>query len=175
MLLLIVPSLHCFVPLPFTLLSFGFINFQQTDADTDMSGEPADPGGSSLVFEGLFFWSRSCPQRPRKHHYSRFLLRLCGQQAGSTHIPFSAELCLDTTVKKKKKNSPTKGSGLLRERVCVCLWLSISPSCSFGPRQGFLWPLLNKESIPFPCKDDFSSKFSVCTAAKMLAYNFPDL
>lgn len=33
-----------------------------------------------------------------------------------------------------------------------CLWLSISPSCSFGPRMGFLWLVLNEASIPFPCK-----------------------
>ncbi len=68
------------------------------------------------------------------------------------------------------KNSQTKGSGRLRERTsCMCcLWLRVSSSCSFGPRQGLLWKVLNKESIPFPCKDDFSSKFNVCTAAKML-------
>ena len=99
-----------------------------------------------------------------------FLFSPCGRVDSSGSLGQTALTSRHHCLQKKKQSNR-------RGRDCcgrgwtlyMCwLWLSVSPSCSFGPRQGFLWLVLNTESIPFPCKDDFSSKFSVCTAAKML-------
>lgn len=157
--------------LHFHLLCFLFIiNFLQDSSWLlDMFGEPGGSVGSGgglptrVLGRVLGSWGSAII----------YVLspRLCGQQqqqSGSNCI----ELCLDTTVRKKKKESPTEGVGSAvgEDELCVCAGCDsvFPPAAPLGPGRVFLWLVLNTESIPFPCKDDFSSKFCVCTAAKML-------
>lgn len=56
---------------------------------------------------------------PRKRHYLCSLFRLCRRQSGSSHKPFCAELCLDTTVNKKKKTVQLKGQNCCGRELCV--------------------------------------------------------
>lgn len=129
---------------------------------------------------GAFYWRNTAGYALRGWG-SAIIFVLCsgcmGNRLGQLITLFVLNSIYTTVKGGEKNNSPTKGSGLLWESlyfVCAVCDSVFFPSCSFGPKQGFLWPVLNKASL-FPCKADFSSKFTVYTAAKMLVYNCHDL
>lgn len=139
--------------LHFHLLCFLFIiNFLQDSSWLlDMFGEPGGSVGSGgglptrVLGRVLGSWGSAII----------YVLspRLCGQQqqqSGSNCI----ELCLDTTVRKNKKRKSNRRGRECCGRgwtLCMCwLWLSVSPSCSFGSRPGFSLAGSQHRKHPFP-------------------------
>lgn len=157
--------------LHFHLLCFLFIiNFLQDSSWLlDMFGEPGGSVGSGGGSSHTCAWS--CPRKLRKRNH------LCSLPAAVWTAAAAVWVKLYWTLSRhhcsqKKKESPTEGVGSAvgEDELCVCAGCDsvFPPAAPLGPGRVFLWLVLNTESIPFPCKDDFSSKFCVCTAAKML-------
>ena len=168
---------RCLFPFSFSLrfhlLCFLFIiNFLQDPSWLlDMFGEPGGSGGGGGGGSShTCAWS--CPRKLRRRNHSCSLPAAVWTAAAvwvKLCWTLSRHHCSQKNQKKKQSNRRGRECCGRGWTLCMCwLWLSVSPSCSFGSRPGFLWLVLNTESIPFPCKDDFSSKFCVCTAAKML-------
>lgn len=139
--------------LHFHLLCFLFIiNFLQDSSWLlDMFGEPGGSVGSGGGSSHTCAWS--CPRKLRKRNHLCSLPAAVWTAAAAVWVKLYWTLSRHHCSQKKKRKSNRRGRECCGRgwTLCMCwLWLSVSPSCSFGSRPGFSLAGSQHRKHPFP-------------------------